>query len=60
MSDLEKGTHVNIPGVEVIPVSACRLVPAMDVGYLTTDGESIPVGPIQAQVMPTEINVFVK
>ena len=60
LSALENGSHLGIPGVELIPVDAFRLVPAQDVGYMTIDGESIPIGPIQAQIMPTVINIFVK
>ena len=56
----QKGNHVNYPGIEVIPVTAFRMVPSENSGFLTMDGESIPVGPIQAQVLPSSLNLYVK
>ena len=57
----ESGNHVKIPGIDIIPVKAFRMVPTdNDSGFLTMDGESIPVGPIQAQIVPSMLNLFVK
>lgn len=54
MSKIEEGKHESITGVEMIPVTSFRLIPQdLDSGYLTTDGESIPIGPIQAQILPS-------
>jgi hypothetical protein len=60
MIDMEKGQHIHIPGVEIIPVTAFRLIPGDQTGFLTVDGENIPVGPIQAQTMPSMVNLFIK
>ncbi|XP_042891190.1 sphingosine kinase 2-like [Penaeus japonicus] len=46
------GSHLNIPGVELIPVDAMRVVPNTTKGTLTVDGEVIPWGPIQANILP--------
>lgn len=61
LTDVEEGKHVNLPGVELIPVEAFRLIPLdTESGYMTTDGESIPVGPVQAQVMKSMVNLYIK
>ena len=61
MAKIEEGKHETVAGVEVIPVTAFRLIPHdVDVGYLTTDGESIPVGPVQAQILPSIASLYVK
>ena len=58
---LEEGNHIHIPGVEIIPVRAARILPSNpDIGTLTIDGECIPVGPIQAQILPSMANLYVK
>ena len=58
---VEEGKHVHIPGVEIIPVRAARISPSdTDSGTLTIDGECIPVGPIQAQILPSMANLYVK
>ena len=59
-SEAKKGNHIKIPGVEIVPVTAFRMVPSDTSGYLTMDGESIPVSPIQAQILPSIVNLFVK
>lgn len=60
-TSLEEGKHIDIPGVEVIEVDAFRLVPGNEEeGCMTTDGECIPVGPVQAQIIPSIANVYVK
>jgi sphingosine kinase len=54
MTALETGSHVSHPEVEVVPVSAFRLEPAEETGYLTVDGEVLPqVEPVQVQVLPS-------
>ncbi|XP_047488710.1 sphingosine kinase 2-like [Penaeus chinensis] len=45
------GSHLNIPGVELIPVDAMRVIPHTAKGTLTVDGEVIPWGPIQANML---------
>ncbi|XP_045602902.2 sphingosine kinase 1 [Procambarus clarkii] len=46
------GSHVSIPGVELIAVEALRIVPSTATGCLSVDGELIPWGPVQAHVLP--------
>ncbi|XP_071518897.1 sphingosine kinase 1-like [Panulirus ornatus] len=46
------GSHINVPGVEMIPVDALRIVPSGNSGYLNVDGEVIPWGPVQLHVLP--------
>ena len=71
--EAEEGRHVNIPGVDLIPVTAFRMVPENSgkgsqdsgngnkfSGNMTSDGESLPVGPIQAQIMPNMATLYVK
>lgn len=61
LNEVEEGKHVHTPGVELIPVEAFRLIPLdRESGYMTTDGESIPVGPVQAQVMKSMVNLYIK
>ena len=64
MLEMEEGNHTKIPGVDIIPVTAFRLIPDetsdKSTGFLTMDGENIPVGPIQAQTMPSMMDLFVK
>ncbi|GAB6020366.1 hypothetical protein CHUAL_003075 [Chamberlinius hualienensis] len=50
---LETGGHVDYPWVEIIPVTAFRLEPITPGGHLTVDGELVPYGPIQAQILPS-------
>lgn len=45
------GSHLSIPGVELIPVDAMRVIPRTAKGTLTVDGEVIPWGPIQANML---------
>ncbi|XP_046747091.1 sphingosine kinase 1-like isoform X1 [Diprion similis] len=56
---LSNGSHLNCPGVEMIPVKAFRIEPAEGmVGYLTVDGEAVDYGPLQAEVFPSLANVM--
>ncbi|XP_042208148.1 sphingosine kinase 1-like isoform X3 [Homarus americanus] len=54
------GTHVNVPGIEMIPVVALRIVPASSNGYLNVDGEVIPWGPVQAHILPRRGNIMTR
>jgi diacylglycerol kinase family enzyme len=62
--DMETGKHVNIPGIEIIPVRAIRLEPldnpTQGAGIMTMDGEMIPTGMVQAHILPSAAKVFVK
>ncbi|XP_064087561.1 sphingosine kinase 2-like [Macrobrachium nipponense] len=54
------GSHINIPGVEMIPVEAFRVEPSGKSGYLTVDGEVIPWGPLQAQILPSKGRIITR
>ncbi|XP_068217955.1 sphingosine kinase 1-like [Palaemon carinicauda] len=54
------GSHINIPGVEMIPVEAFRVEPSGKSGYLTVDGEVIPWGPLQAQILPSKGKIITR
>ncbi|KAK4306089.1 hypothetical protein Pmani_022066 [Petrolisthes manimaculis] len=45
------GSHVNLPGVEYIPVEALRIEPLCPKGNMTVDGEVVPWAPLQCQVL---------
>lgn len=60
MLEMETGNHIHLPGVEIVAVTAFRLVPENNTGHLTVDGENIPVGPIQAEILPRAARIFVK
>ena len=63
MLEMEKGRHVTIPGVELIPVRAFRLIPDENnpgKGIMAVDGERVPAGPVQAHIMPAAARLFVK
>ncbi|XP_059471901.1 sphingosine kinase 2-like isoform X2 [Neocloeon triangulifer] len=51
---LSSGSHIHMPIVEMIPVTAFRLEPenVKSTGHITVDGELVDYGPIQAEVMP--------
>lgn len=55
------GAHadVNTDFIKMIPVSAFRIVPEGSDGYLTVDGELVEYGPIQAEIFPNIVNVYV-
>ena len=52
MLTLGDGSYLKSPQVTMIPVRAFRIEPATSNGYMTIDGESVPVGPIQAELLP--------
>lgn len=45
------GSHLNLPGVEYIPVEALRIEPLCPKGFMTVDGEVVPWGPLQCEVL---------
>ncbi|KAF4518920.1 hypothetical protein B566_EDAN006758 [Ephemera danica] len=53
---LSSGTHIHMPMVELLPVTAFRLEPfdtnKKGNGHITVDGEEVDYGPIQAEIMP--------
>ena len=62
--DIEKGKHIGIPGIEVIPVNAVRIEP-LDTdkdarGINIVDGELIESGPIQCHIMQNAAKIYSK
>uniref|UniRef100_A0A8D8M746 Sphingosine kinase 2 n=2 Tax=Cacopsylla melanoneura TaxID=428564 RepID=A0A8D8M746_9HEMI len=55
---LASGSHVKVPGVEMVPVQGFRLVPHSTGSYIVVDGEVVEYGPIQAEIFPGFMNVF--
>ncbi|XP_033215848.1 sphingosine kinase 2-like isoform X2 [Belonocnema kinseyi] len=56
---LSTGSHLTVPGVEMIPVKAFRIEPAEGTsGYLVVDGENVDYGPIQAEMFPSLATVM--
>lgn len=55
---MERGTHLSLtsPYVSHVSARAFRLQPLSPRGTLTVDGELVPYGPLQAQVLPWLIN----
>ena len=68
LDQAKNGSHVKIPGVEVIPVQAARIEPLPNsdggkedkVGRMALDGELVETTAIQAHVMPKVAKVFTK
>eukprot|EP00094_Tigriopus_californicus_P002159 TCALIF_02082-PA protein Name:"Similar to SPHK1 Sphingosine kinase 1 (Homo sapiens)" AED:0.01 eAED:0.01 QI:0/-1/0/1/-1/1/1/0/358 len=51
---------IDVEAMEVIPVRAFRIEPlSPSTGILTLDGESVPYGKFQGQVIPKKANLFV-
>lgn len=56
---MSTGSHLSVPGVEMIPVKAFRIEPAESGnGYLTVDGENVDYGTIQAEIFPSLATVM--
>ncbi|KAI5697102.1 hypothetical protein M8J75_005136 [Diaphorina citri] len=55
---LASGSHIKVPGVEMIPVEAFRLVPHSSGSYIVVDGEVLDYGPIQAEIFPGKYTKF--
>ena len=61
---MEKGRHIGIPGIDMIPVKAVR-IESMDKnkeseGKLTVDGELIESGIIQCHIMKNSAKIYSK
>ena len=54
------GAHLDIDGVELIPVTYFKMVPISQGSYLTVDGEVVKNGSIEAEILPKAINIFSK
>uniref|UniRef100_A0A1B6MNW0 sphingosine kinase n=1 Tax=Graphocephala atropunctata TaxID=36148 RepID=A0A1B6MNW0_9HEMI len=57
---LSSGSHVNVAQTEMIPVRAFRLEPQCPGSYITVDGERIPDGPFQAEVVSCAPNIMAR
>lgn len=60
---LENGSHVDLPWVLFVPVTAFRLVPEEGIGpqsYLTIDGEKLESQSIQAQILPHKGRILMR
>lgn len=58
LASLQTGDHVHSPYVDVTPIHAFRLQPSQQDGFMTVDGEVIPCGAIQAEVLPSIARVM--
>ncbi|CAF4953905.1 unnamed protein product [Rotaria sp. Silwood1] len=50
---LSDGKHLNYDFVECMPIRAFRIVPSETNGNMMIDGEKVPYGPIQGEVLPS-------
>ncbi|XP_047517302.1 sphingosine kinase 1-like [Pieris napi] len=50
---------INNEYIKMVPVSAFRIVPEGQTGYITVDGELVDYGPIQAEIFPNIVNILV-
>ena len=59
---LEEGSHVRMPGVDYVKVSAVRIDPtppfAADEVY-AMDGELVPLAPLEVKVLPSQLTTVV-
>nr|XP_006812074.1 PREDICTED: sphingosine kinase 2-like [Saccoglossus kowalevskii] len=57
--DLESGLHIKHSGVIVEYVKAFRIEPITSGEIMTVDGELVPYGPIQGEILPGKARVIV-
>ncbi|CAF4158095.1 unnamed protein product [Rotaria sp. Silwood2] len=50
---LSDGKHLNYDFIEWMPIRAFRIVPSGTNGNMMIDGEKVPYGPIQGEVLPS-------
>lgn len=58
MLAVDDGSHVNMPGNEMITCRAYRLEPLVEGSFNDLDGEVVEPGPIQAQVLPGIVQIL--
>lgn len=60
IKEIDKGTHINNPLIEYIPVHAFRLTPEPTdpMRHMVVDGEEVEYGPIQASVLPGVVRLM--
>lgn len=56
----ENGGHLDHPLVEYVRIKAFRLEPLVPEGNIMIDGEHVPYGPIQGEIMPSFANCIAK
>ncbi|KAJ2943614.1 hypothetical protein O0L34_g16722 [Tuta absoluta] len=58
---ISEGTHAELDSefIKLVPVSAFRIVPEGSNGCLTVDGELVEYGPIQGEIFPNIVNMYV-
>jgi len=54
----DKGYHVEMPCVDIVPVTWVKIEPATKSGNMTIDGEVVDFGPIEARIMPSAGSVM--
>ena len=54
----DKGYHVDMPFVSIVPVTSVRIEPASKHGNMTIDGEVVDFGTVEAEIMPSAGNVM--
>ncbi|CAK1544925.1 unnamed protein product [Leptosia nina] len=52
-------SDINNEYIKMVPVSAFRIAPEGQNGYITVDGELVEYGPIQAEIFPNIVNILV-
>ncbi|CCK72964.1 sphinganine kinase LCB4 KNAG_0M01110 [Huiozyma naganishii CBS 8797] len=57
---LDDGTHVMQPEVLHSKVSAFRLVPHIEEGLISVDGEKFPLEPMQVEVLPSLVKTLLR
>ena len=61
---IEKGKHIGIPGIDIIPVNSVRIEPLENdtesKATMTVDGELIESGPVQCHIMKNAAKVYSK
>ena len=58
--ETETGEYLNNDLVESVRVKAYRIEPFEENSYLMVDGENVPYGPLQAEVMEEKLNCIAK
>ncbi len=52
LTNIDKGSPFSEPQVHYSKITAYRLIPKVDSGYISVDGESFPFEPFQVEVIP--------
>ena len=54
----DKGYHVDMPYVSIVPVTWVRIEPATKHGNMTIDGEVVDFGSVEAEILHSAGNVM--